>query len=406
MSIERKLLAAVRKADCDFGLIERKDRVLVGVSGGKDSLALLALLAVYSRFSAKDFTFTACFLDLGFPAADRRPLADFCRSLGVELIEEDCTDVYPILLQHRTSTGLLPCSICSRMKKAAINAVAKRLNCNKVAFAHHADDAIETLLMNMTHGGRVATFAPKMTLERAGVTFIRPLAYVREKDIGAYVREKNLPVMKNSCGNDGYSERAEMKEVLNSYYARHRDAYDNFLTMLTNADKLDLWTDDLGNADGAGLFIKKVRTSADFIASLEIRRHVFVEEQGIAFSDEIDGSDSPDHVYYLAYLHGRPVASARLIIESESLVRLGRLAVLKDARRQGVGRALVHYIEKTFSQKHAPVTFRLDAQLTAAGFYEKCGYRRVGPDFIEVEISHCPMEKTISKPLMDRELRG
>ena len=164
----RNVLAALRHADQDFSLIDDGDKILLGLSGGKDSLALLKALSIYGLFSKKHFIVKPVFLDLGFGGDGVKTLEDYCSSLGYELLVSDSRFVYDILKANTKPGKHIPCSICSRMKKAAMNNIAKDLGFNKVAFAHHSDDAIETLFMNMIHGGRVATFEPKMNLEKIG----------------------------------------------------------------------------------------------------------------------------------------------------------------------------------------------------------------------------------------------
>jgi tRNA(Ile)-lysidine synthase TilS/MesJ len=190
MKYIRNVLAAVRRADRDFSLIDDGDRILVGLSGGKDSLSLLRALSVYGRFAGKRFEALPVYLDLGFGQQDLGPLKDYCASLGFDLQLSDSRFVYDVLKAHQKPGKNIPCSICSRMKKAAMNRIARERGCNKVAFAHHNDDAIETLFVNMIHGARIATFEPKMTLERAGITFNRPLIYCREEDLRGQAQEE------------------------------------------------------------------------------------------------------------------------------------------------------------------------------------------------------------------------
>lgn len=148
MKAIRTVLACIRKADNKYNLINHGDRIVVGLSGGKDSVALLYTLHLYQKFSHTDFVVQPVTLDLGFDGFDASKMQEFCQSLGYNLIVSDSREVYPILKAHQGDEKHLPCSICSRMKKAAINKVANDLGFNKVAFAHHADDAIETLFMN------------------------------------------------------------------------------------------------------------------------------------------------------------------------------------------------------------------------------------------------------------------
>ncbi|HOC81202.1 MAG TPA: tRNA 2-thiocytidine biosynthesis TtcA family protein, partial [Bacilli bacterium] len=179
----RKILACIRNADMRFSLINPGDKIVIGVSGGKDSLVLLYALHLYRKFAQCDFEIQPVMLDLGFPNFDASAIEKYVQSLGMELHIADAKTVYPILQKHTKEGHHLPCSICSRMKKAAINKVAKQLGYQKVAFAHHAEDAIETLFMNELYGGRIATFSPKMHLQNADIDFIRPLILCRESEI-------------------------------------------------------------------------------------------------------------------------------------------------------------------------------------------------------------------------------
>ncbi|MBQ2494264.1 MAG: biotin/lipoyl-binding protein, partial [Bacilli bacterium] len=237
----RKVLASLRKADELFSLIEEGDHIALGISGGKDSLCLLMAMSIYTKFSRKHFKIVPICLDLGFPGFDPKPMQEYAESLGLKLIVEDSREVYPILQSHVKKEGHLPCSICSRMKKAAINAAAKKYGCKKVAFAHHKDDALETLFMNMIHGGKVNTFEPMMHLEKADITFIRPFILVGEDDLIGMAKEENLPVMGKVCPADGYTERQYTKELLSSIYKEHPEAEENFSSMLYDYDGARLY---------------------------------------------------------------------------------------------------------------------------------------------------------------------
>jgi tRNA 2-thiocytidine biosynthesis protein TtcA len=245
MKYIRNILAALRKADRDYSLIDSGDKILVGLSGGKDSLSLLRALSVYGKFANKEFTVKPVFLDLGFGNADVEGLKKYCASLGYELYVSDSRFVYDVLKAHQGKKSHIPCSICSRMKKAAMNRIAKDLGYNKVAFAHHNDDAVETLFMNMIHGARVATFEPKMYLEKAGITFIRPLIYCKESDLRGLANEEQLPVLASKCPANGNTEREWTKEFLQSIYATHPEARDNFRSMLFNYRSFELYFNDI-----------------------------------------------------------------------------------------------------------------------------------------------------------------
>jgi len=245
MKYIRNILAALRKADRDYSLIDSGDKILVGLSGGKDSLSLLRALSVYGKFANKTFMVKPVFLDLGFGNADIEGLKRYCASLGYELYVSDSRFVYDVLKAHQGKKSHIPCSICSRMKKAAMNRIARDIGYNKVAFAHHNDDAVETLFMNMIHGARVATFEPKMYLEKAGITFIRPLIYCRESDLRGLAIEEQLPVLASKCPANGNTEREWTKEFLAQIYSSHPEARDNFRSMLFNYHSFQLYFNDL-----------------------------------------------------------------------------------------------------------------------------------------------------------------
>jgi tRNA 2-thiocytidine biosynthesis protein TtcA len=245
MKYIRNVLAALRKADRDYSLIDSGDKILVGLSGGKDSLSLLRALSVYGKFAGKKFTVRPVYLDLGFGNADIEGLQKYCASLGMDLYVSDSRFVYDVLKTHQGKKKHIPCSICSRMKKAAMNNIAKELGYNKVAFAHHNDDAVETLFMNMIHGSRVATFEPKMYLEKAGITFIRPLIYCKESDLRGLAQEEGLPVLASKCPANGNTEREWTKEFLETIYKSHPEARDNFRGMLFNYESFQLYFNDL-----------------------------------------------------------------------------------------------------------------------------------------------------------------
>lgn len=235
-----KILSDIRKADMDYRLIEDGDVIGVGVSGGKDSMVLLTALHMYSKFKNKHFTVVGIHIKLGFPNMDFRKVEDFCKREGIEFHQFD-SKVYDILQQHPDKEGRIRCSLCSKFKKATVIQAAKELHCTKVAFGHHSDDAVETLLMNAIHGGKLATFLPKMYMSRTDTTFIRPLVYSYEEDILAALERNHIPYVPSTCPNDGYTERQAMKDMLKDFYAHYPMAKGNFIRMLHNEEQIELW---------------------------------------------------------------------------------------------------------------------------------------------------------------------
>lgn len=342
--LRKRLLAALRKADYDYGLINEGDRILVGLSGGKDSLALLDLLAVYRKFPGKSFSLSAIHLDFGFPAVDFRPVEEFVHSLGIDYIPYEAKEVYDILKDNRNpKTGLLPCSICSRMRKAIINKAANRLGFSKVAFAHHMDDAIETLFLNMAYGSRVATFEPKMFLENARIEFIRPLIYARENQIERYVRSRNLPIAKNSCGNDKKTQREFMKCFLADLYDKIPDARNNFANMLSNYDSFQLFFDRFGAHPVSGLEIKRCYTGRDMLDVAKIGKLTGTED------DFVLGNS----LYYLLRKEDRPVAYLKAVEKEGFDVTILLLERLPDSQEKDVLH-LLDILEKNLSMRHVP----------------------------------------------------
>ena len=245
MKALRSILGLIRKADQKFDFFHENDRVLIGISGGKDSMVLLKALSQYKNFECVNFEIVPVILDLGFEGFDSKPIEDYVKSLGLKLKVVDSTEVYKILKTQQKDAPHLPCSICSRMKKAAINKAAKDLGCNKVAFAHHGDDAVETLMMNEIFGGRIASFQPKMHLDRADIEFIRPLILCHEEDIVKVQKEEKIPAFPSHCPNDGNTMRAEMKSLLKGIYKKYPSAKENFFEMLNNYENENLFYNDI-----------------------------------------------------------------------------------------------------------------------------------------------------------------
>lgn len=365
----KKILACLTKADLEYSLINDNDKIAVGVSGGKDSMLLLSALKKYQMYSFKKFSFIAVFLDLGFGNVNIKLLKDYCEKLGVDLYIDNSTEVNTILSQHKNSSGKLPCSICSRMKKAAINKAAHQLNCNKVAFAHHCDDAIETLLMNTIYGGRVATFAPKMFLENTALTFIRPFILVREKDIIATCKKENIPIIKSSCPNDKHTMRQEMKLMLQSLYQNYPTSYQNYRNMLSDKEHFDLWFDKEINPLIEDYLIKECVNNNDFIEYMNLSK----KQKALYQKDE--------HLF-LIYKLEKLIATISYYQNNDQYI-IHNLVTKNRAIKKSLLKSLLLYLESKISQKHNPckiiclynkkedVLFNLGYLKLKDGYYEK-----------------------------------
>lgn len=244
MKALRIALAAIRKADNEFNLFKENTRICIGISGGKDSMSLFYCLDLYKKYSKINFEIVPMMIDLGFPNSDFRKIKEYFKSLNYSLHIEDSKQVYEILKiqKEKQNLKILPCSICSKMKKAIINKVAHKLNCSYVSFAHHKNDAIETLFLNEIYGGRIATFSPKMYLTKEKITFIRPFIYLDESIIKRLVKENNIPYFPSSCPNDKHTQREEIKNLLSLINEKYSSSSNNFLKMLINEPKIDIFS--------------------------------------------------------------------------------------------------------------------------------------------------------------------
>ncbi len=206
----RKMQSAVRRAITDFNLIEDNDSVAVGVSGGKDSLTLLYVLAAMRIYMPQKFTVKALMLDLGYKC-DTSEFERFCEKIDVECIIKQ-TDIANVVFDVRHEKN--PCSLCAKMRRGALNELAVESGCNKVALGHHFDDVIETFYMSLIYEARLSCFDAKSYLDRVGVTVIRPLIYIEEKDIINFAEREKLPIIHNPCPADGFTKRQYVKNLL------------------------------------------------------------------------------------------------------------------------------------------------------------------------------------------------
>ena len=234
----KKVLGCIRLACEDFHLIEDGDIVAVGVSGGKDSLLLLYALSLYRKFAPQRFELKGLTLTMGLEPFDTSKVAALCEKLGVEYIVRP-TEIGRIIFEERHEKN--PCSLCAKMRRGALNDLAKECGCNKVALGHHRDDALETLLLCLLHEGRIHTFHPKSYLSKADLTVIRPMVYLPEKHIIHVAREMQLPIIPSPCPANGATEREEMKYLLDSLCKLYPNAREMMLSALQNEAQYGLW---------------------------------------------------------------------------------------------------------------------------------------------------------------------
>ena len=234
----QQMLSLLRKGITKYKLIKDGDKIAVGVSGGKDSVTLLKLLAEYKRFSPEKFDLIAITIDLDFSEknADFSPIKDLCESLNVPYYIEK-TDIGKIVFDVRKESN--PCALCSKMRKGALNNLAKSLGFNKVAIGHHADDLIDTMMLSLFYEGRLSTFAPKSYLDKTDLTLIRPMIMLREMDVISYSKE--LPVVDSCCPANKQTKREYVKDVLRDIGKNIPNVRDMIFTALIHPERYNLF---------------------------------------------------------------------------------------------------------------------------------------------------------------------
>ena len=206
----QRLLSLLRQAIDQYQMIENGDHIAIGISGGKDSLTLLYGLSQLQKFYPKHFTLSAITVDMGLDTMNLEPIKALCADFNVpyEIIS---TEIGKILFEARKGSN--PCALCAKMRKGALNQKALELGCNKIAYAHHKDDLIETALMSLLYEGRFYAFPPVTHLDRTDLTVIRPLMLVSEADVKGFRNKYQLPVCKNPCPVDGKTKREYVKQL-------------------------------------------------------------------------------------------------------------------------------------------------------------------------------------------------
>ena len=200
----QQLYSYTRKAVDDYQMIMDGDYIAIGISGGKDSLAMLYAMSGLRRFYPASFQLTAVTVDLGFENLNLDRITALCDELEVpyHIVR---TDIGKIIFEDRKESS--PCSLCAKMRKGALNQAMKELGCNKIAYAHHRDDVVETMLLSLIYEGRFHCFSPVTYLDRMDMTVIRPLIYVQEADVIGFVNKYQVPVVKSPCPADGHTKR-------------------------------------------------------------------------------------------------------------------------------------------------------------------------------------------------------
>lgn len=215
----QKLMGLVRRCVDDYNMIEAGDKIAVGVSGGKDSLVLLVLLAGLKKYFNKPFELEAITIDMGL-GMDYSAIQALCGKWEVPYTVVK-TEIAPIIFDYRKEKN--PCSMCSKMRRGALNQAILDKGFNKLALGHHYDDAVETFVMSLIYEGRISCFQPVTNLDRTGVIQIRPMLYIHEKTVDNFARRMELPVLQNRCPVDKETKREEIKKLIYDLSATYPD---------------------------------------------------------------------------------------------------------------------------------------------------------------------------------------
>ena len=234
----QKLLSKARRAAEDYDMIEEGDKIAVGLSGGKDSITLLYILATMRRFYPKKFEVVAITVDMGleYDKDEVEALKKLCEELNVEYVIEP-TEIGKIVFDVRKEQN--PCSLCANMRRGALNNTAVKVGCNKIALGHHADDLIETLFLSLFYESRLSTFSPVTHLERKNVTVIRPMIYIREKEISGFIKGK--PILHNPCPANKHTKRQYIKDLLKTLEKDNKKIKENVLGAITHPERNGLF---------------------------------------------------------------------------------------------------------------------------------------------------------------------
>ncbi len=268
--LQKRLRRQVGHAIIDYGMIHEGDRVMVCLSGGKDSYTLLEILRNLQRNAPVNFSLVAVNLDQKQPGFPEHVLPAYLDSIGIEyyILERDTYSV----VKEKTPEGKTTCALCSRLRRGSLYGFAEEIGATKVALGHHREDILETLFLNMFYGGSLKAMPPKLLSDDGKNILIRPLAYCREADIAEFARLMDFPIIPcNLCGSQPNMQRQIVKEMLADWEARHPGRLETMFKAVTNVAPSQLADRDL--FDFAGLEEARSRRRADRIDILDLGRH-------------------------------------------------------------------------------------------------------------------------------------
>ena len=229
----QQIMSKTRKAVDDYEMIKENDCIAVGISGGKDSLALLYSLAGMRRFYPTHYSLIAITCVLGFKNVDFGQIEKLCKDLDVEyhIVQSDISDIVFNVRKEKN-----PCSLCAKMRKGALNDAMKQKGINKIAYAHHKDDVVDTMMMSLIYEGRFHTFSPVTYLDRTELYVIRPLMYMKEADVIGFVNKYNIPVVKSPCPADKHTKREYVKDLLKEINRDNPGVKDRMFTSIKDSN--------------------------------------------------------------------------------------------------------------------------------------------------------------------------
>ncbi len=245
--MRKNFLSKIIRAVVEFDMIQDSDKILIGLSGGKDSLFLTYALANLKLRLAKNFSLAALTINPMFTTDFQEKISaleNFCRELEINFEVEEVDINGAIKISDKN-----PCFTCAFFRRGAINRVAKKIGANKIAYAHHLDDAVETFFMSLLSSGQLTTFLPKTFLSRTELTVIRPLVYLREKEISNFVTKKNFPVVKSPCPIDGTTNRQTIKNLIAELGKIYPDLFERLAAAMRKSSVGDLWDAPLSKKD-------------------------------------------------------------------------------------------------------------------------------------------------------------
>jgi len=229
----KKILSRMRRAVEDYKMIEEGDRIAVGISGGKDSLAALLAMNNLKKFYPKKFYLEAITIDMGFDNMDFSKVKELCEKEDIPYHIEK-SDISKIIFDYRKEEN--PCSLCANLRRGAMCSVARERDINKIVYGHHFDDVVNTFYLSLFYEGRLNCFSPVTHLERMDVTVLRPLIYVEERDITGFSKRENLPVVKSTCPADKNTKRQVISDMLNDLDRQNHGLKKRIFTAIKNSE--------------------------------------------------------------------------------------------------------------------------------------------------------------------------